>query len=119
MRWCWTSNEQLVDLLPRLRQAGAELADQERSLPRLPGAPLRRRAARRARAAVAEARAISIAERQRRADRAADRASGGPHGAADQGARLERARGRRPPQTRARVRAWTAVQHLKGMINSS
>src|SRR2546430_146176 len=115
MRWCWTSNEQLVDLLPRVRQAGAELADQERSVPGLPGAPLGRRAARRARAAVAEARAIPLAERQCRADRAADRASGGPHGAADQGAGFERPRGGRPPQTRARVSSGTEIHDQRRM----
>src|SRR5256886_14000369 len=119
MRWCWSANEQLVDLLPRLWQAGAELADQERSVPGLPGAPLGCRAARRARAAVAEARAIPFAERQCRADRAADRASGGPHGAADQGARLERARGGRPPAARARVSSGTEIHDQRRMSKPS
>src|SRR5690349_6858425 len=116
MRWCWTSNEQLVDLLPRLRQAGAELEDQERSVSRLPGAPLGRRAARRARAPVAEARAIPLAERQRRADRAADRPRRGPDGTSDQGARLERAGGRRSPAARARVGARAAI-HDQGDLS--
>src|SRR5437660_3844627 len=119
MRWCWTSNEQLVDLLPRLWQAGAELADQERSVSRLPGAPLGRRAARRARAPVAEARAIPFAERQCRADRAADRARRGPHGAADQGARLERARSSRPPAARARVSSGTEIHDQRRMSKPS
>src|SRR5947208_12424992 len=115
MRWCWTSNEQLLDLLPRVRQAGAELADQERSVPGLPGATFGRRAARRARAAVAEARAIPLAERQCRADRAADRARRGPHGAADQRARLERARGGRPPAARAPVSSGTEIHDQRRM----
>src|SRR5438270_12882535 len=95
MRLWWTSNEQSVDLLPRLRQAGLELADEERSVRRVPGAALGRRAAGGARAPVAQARAVPLAERKRRTDRAADRTDRGPNGAKDQGARLQRPARRR------------------------
>src|SRR5438128_6293538 len=76
-------------------------------------AALGRRPAQRACPAVAQARALSKPERQRRADRATDRARRGPHGAADQGAGLQRARGDRLPAQGAGGRARPALQHQR------
>src|SRR6266851_4523901 len=88
--------EQHPHFLPRLREAGPELADKRWAVCRLPRAPLSRRPSRRARAALAQARALPKPEREHRTDRTPDREGRGPDGAAHQGARVERAAGDRP-----------------------
>ncbi|TMG45540.1 MAG: radical SAM family heme chaperone HemW [Chloroflexi bacterium] len=75
----------------------------------MPGQAGGRRPARRARAPVAEARALPHAERECGADREADLACRGPYGSAHQRARFQRARGRRLPAARAGVRARSAL----------
>src|SRR5713226_8896426 len=101
------SHEQHPHLLQGLRKAGRELGDTGRAVPRLPRAPLGRRPARRARAAVAEAGAVPKPQCQCRADRTADRPRRRPHGASHQGAGVERPTGDRLPAqgTRGRPRA--------------
>src|SRR4029077_16061466 len=67
----------------------------------------------RTRSAVAQARALSKPERKCRADRATDCSGRGPHGAPDQGAGLQRARGDRLPAQGARGRTGPALQHQR------
>src|SRR5207249_7531197 len=93
-----------------------ELADTRRPVRGVSGAAFGRRPAERACPAVAQARALSKPERQRGADRAADRTGRGPHGPADQGAGLERTRCDRLPAQGARDRARAALQHQGRLI---
>src|SRR6266851_2644116 len=89
--------EQNPHLLPGLREAGPELADKRWAVRRLPRAPFSRRPPRRARAAVAQARALPKPEREHRTDRTPDREGRGSDGAAHQRARVERTPSDRPP----------------------
>src|SRR5258708_591302 len=108
--------EQHTHFLARLREAGGELADQGWVVCRLPRAPLGRRPPRRARAAVAQARALSKPERERGADRTPDREGRGPYGATDQRAGIERAAGDRPPAQGAGGGPRSAL-HDQGRLN--
>src|SRR6266550_1991208 len=65
---------------------------------------------------MAQARAVPVAKRQHGADREADRAHGGPHRSADQGARAQRPGGGRAFAARAGGGAGPAVHH-QGRMN--